>query len=32
MDMLVSEVSVKLSVSGNGKVLLKETAFAAAKD
>ena len=28
MDMLVSAVSVKLSVSGNGKVLLKETVFA----
>src|SRR5260370_18259568 len=31
MDMLVSAVSVKLSVSGNGKVLLKETVFAAAR-
>src|SRR6266404_5238841 len=31
MDMLVSAVSVKLSVSGNGKVLLRETVFAAAR-
>ena len=31
MDMLVSVVSVKLSVSGNGKVLLRETVFAAAR-
>src|SRR6267142_1618172 len=31
MVMLVSAVSVKLSVSGNGKVLLRETAFAAAR-
>jgi hypothetical protein len=31
MDMLVPAVSVKPSVSGNGKVLLKETVFAAAR-
>src|SRR5713226_3295516 len=31
MDMLVSAVSVKLSVSGNGKVLVKETVIAAAR-
>lgn len=31
MDMLVSAVSVKLSVSRNGKVFLKETVFAAAR-